>query len=325
VLTLTDAKAQAKRLLAGALLAKNDPTPVAMTVKAAIEKFETLHLVSRSDAYRRSWATIRKRHLPAKLLASDLNSVTRRDWIALSDPLTRAGKKGMARFVSSTIRAFLSFCVDRGYLDAHPLAGVRRVAPPPPRTRVLSELELQVIWQAANSLSRVDALVVKALMITACRRSEILELTCSEYDVGKGVIALNAKRVKNRHEHELTLPKRLRGLMGELDAVMPKRRLFFGGALHGTKLTQELRERTGIGDLRLHDLRRSAATHMARIGIPPHVIELVLNHRGKDLSGVAAIYNRWTYGAEKADALQRWENELMRICVPLKVVSDARG
>ena len=55
-----------------------------------------------------------------------------------------------------------------------------------------------------------------------------------------------------------------------------------------------------------HDLRRSAASGMAGIGIAPHVVEAVLNHRGGSIKGVAAIYNRYNYGAEKRAALEAW-------------------
>jgi hypothetical protein len=56
----------------------------------------------------------------------------------------------------------------------------------------------------------------------------------------------------------------------------------------------------------LHDLRRTAASGMAGLGIAPHVVEAVLNHKGGSIKGVAAIYNRYNYGAEKRTALEAW-------------------
>ena len=56
----------------------------------------------------------------------------------------------------------------------------------------------------------------------------------------------------------------------------------------------------------IHDLRRTAASGMARLGIPPHVVEAVLNHRTGTVSGVARVYNRFTYEAEKRAALEAW-------------------
>jgi integrase len=63
----------------------------------------------------------------------------------------------------------------------------------------------------------------------------------------------------------------------------------------------------------LHDLRRSAATHMAEIGIQPHIIEAILNHVSGHKAGVAGIYNRNTYEREKAEALARWGEHLAAI------------
>jgi integrase len=75
-------------------------------------------------------------------------------------------------------------------------------------------------------------------------------------------------------------------------------------------------ERTvGSTDGRVHDLRRTAASGMARLGTPPHVIEKVLNHRTGAISGVAAVYNRYGYGEEKRDALERWAQWVLGISV----------
>ncbi len=74
----------------------------------------------------------------------------------------------------------------------------------------------------------------------------------------------------------------------------------FGRAKH------RYEEVIGSTDWRVHDLRGTAASGMARLGVPPHVIEKVLNHRSGIISGVAAVYNRYGYAEEKRDALERW-------------------
>jgi hypothetical protein len=63
-------------------------------------------------------------------------------------------------------------------------------------------------------------------------------------------------------------------------------------------------------DWRFHDLRRTAATNMAIIGVQPHIIEAVLNHKSGIVSGVAAVYNRYAYVDEKREALERWANRV---------------
>jgi integrase len=61
-----------------------------------------------------------------------------------------------------------------------------------------------------------------------------------------------------------------------------------------------------VGAWRVHDLRRTVASGMARSGTPPHVIEAILNHRNGIVSGVAAVYNRYDYYQEKRAALEVW-------------------
>jgi integrase len=62
-----------------------------------------------------------------------------------------------------------------------------------------------------------------------------------------------------------------------------------------------------------HDMRRTAASGMAALGIAPHVVEAVLNHRSGTIKGVAAVYNRYNYASEKRDALDKWAARVAEI------------
>ena len=83
------------------------------------------------------------------------------------------------------------------------------------------------------------------------------------------------------------------------------------------RLKDRLDAAMGVSDWRFHDLRRTAVSGMARIGIAPHVIEKLLNHQSGVISGVAAVYNRHGYEAEKRGALQRWADYVrVKNCTP---------
>nr|WP_281277538.1 site-specific integrase [Hankyongella ginsenosidimutans] len=73
-----------------------------------------------------------------------------------------------------------------------------------------------------------------------------------------------------------------------------------------SKMLARISELSGTKDWHLHDLRRTAASGMAQVGVAPHVVEKVLNHSSGIISGVAAVYNRYGYVTEKREALEAW-------------------
>ena len=75
----------------------------------------------------------------------------------------------------------------------------------------------------------------------------------------------------------------------------------------------KLNECEPIPSFTLHDLRRTAATGMAGLGFPPHVVEAVLNHRSGTRRGVAGVYNRFAYTEEKAAALEAWARSVLSL------------
>ena len=69
---------------------------------------------------------------------------------------------------------------------------------------------------------------------------------------------------------------------------------------------RELDKLSGVSDWRLHDLRRTCVSGMARLGVAPHVADKVLNHQTGTISGVAAVYQRHDFLSERREALDRW-------------------
>jgi len=136
----------------------------------------------------------------------------------------------------------------------------------------------------------------------------------SPADSTRALIALPGRRTKNGRPHDVPLSRAaLEALSGH--PRRDDRDLVFGegeGSFSGwSKAKTALDERCRVKDWTLHDLRRTAATRMADLGVQPHVIEAVLNHVSGHKAGVAGIYNRSTYAAEKRAALDLWANHLM--------------
>jgi integrase len=194
-------------------------------------------------------------------------------------------------------------------LKTNPVIGTLKAEESGPRDRVLSDAELAKIWRAAPDSAY--GRVLKLLMLTGQRRDEIGGLHWAEIDTEARLITLPAARTKNGREHLLPLSK----TAVEILETCPRYRdLVFGVGANGlgawSKHKAALDVACGVKGWTIHDLRRTVATRMADIGIQPHIIEAVLNHVSGHKAGVAGIYNRSTYAAEKRAALDAWANHL---------------
>jgi integrase len=171
--------------------------------------------------------------------------------------------------------------------------------------------------------------IVKLLMLTGQRANEIAGLRWSEVDLQRGLISLPGERTKNGKPHDIAIAASVRSLLEAREKS--DRDLIFGrgdGPFSGWSRAKTALDKR-IGALKhwtIHDLRRSVATGMADIGIQPHVIEAVLNHVSGHKGGIAGIYNRAQYSAEKAQALARWDEHIRTVVEgsPKRVV-ELRG
>ena len=199
-------------------------------------------------------------------------------------------------------------------LEQNPVIGTNAPKLNPPRTRVLSREEIRTIWNATGDSD--FGRCVKLMLCTACRRQEIGSATWSEFSDDMWTVPTS--RTKNGRELKLPLV----GLAAEVVEAVPQhgRDFLFGTGSRGLvgwfEAKRSLERRMGLlpgGAWQLHDLRRSVVTHMAEIGIEPHIIEAVINHVSGHKAGVAGIYNRASYAPRIRQALERWDAELRSI------------
>jgi integrase len=220
--------------------------------------------------------------------------------------------------VRSTISAMFTWGMREGLVLANPAANTNK-REEKPRERVLKDNELSTIWHALGDGQY--GTIAKLLILTGQRRDEIAGLRWSEIDFDRGIVSLPGTRTKNGLPHEVPMTATVRALL-EAQERITGRELVFG---KGTGPFSGFSRRKAILDARiadgghalapwvLHDLRRSAATGMAEIGIQPHVIEAVLNHVSGHKGGIAGIYNRAQYSAEKGQALARWDEHIAAV------------
>jgi integrase len=234
-----------------------------------------------------------------------LASITRADVAAQLQVIGREHGKVAAARARSNLSAMYAWSIREGLAEANPVIGTNRPDEGArSRERVLNERELVAIWNACNDDD--GGRVVKLLVLLGARRREVGSLRWSELDIETGVMTVGGERTKNHHPLKLPLPS----IAVELLRAIPRRdgEYVFGkrGFASWSDLKTELDTRSGVSEWTLHDLRRSTATHMADIGIQPHVIEQILNHRSGHKGGIAGIYNRSSYERETKIALAMW-------------------
>lgn len=247
---------------------------------------------------------------------------------------------------SNKCRALLSqlfnYALDEELIAANPVARVAKLTEESVRTRTLSPDELRVLWrglQNPSALRIVDerrdlpvligrpvCIAIELCLFTLQRRAEVAGMRRSELDLASRSWIIPESRTKGHAEHLVPLPDRAVALIrealalqasrghGESEFVFPSPRTRDGpmqpGALSHAMadLTAALR----ITDATLHDLRRTGATGIAALGVPPFVVSKVLAH--KDGGGGSAItarhYNLYAYADEKRSALTRWADRL---------------
>ncbi len=206
---------------------------------------------------------------------------------------------------------FLSWCAGEGFIDANPAMFTNK-NPEVARDRVLTGAELRKLWHALPDGDYGD--IVKLLMLTGQRESEIGDVRWDEIDLDRGTITLPPVRTKNRRWHVVPLSERALAIL----KARPRdgaRDLVFGGGQGGfsgwSKSKERLDATLKIAPWTIHDIRRTVSTGMNDIGILPHVVEAVINHVSGAKGGVAGIYNKSTYEPEKVTALNRWAEHLL--------------
>lgn len=235
----------------------------------------------------------------------------------------------------ATLAAVFTWAMRQGELEANPVSATNKAGEEQPRDRVLPDGEIVEVWKACKDDD--FGTIVRLLILTGQRREEVGGMADSEIKVESRLWSLPRDRTKNKLPHDVPLSDTALALLAA-HPRRPKRDLIFGDTesrpFSGWSRARraldariaEARSEAGIettlAPWTLHDLRRSMATRLGDLGIQPHVIEALLNHISGSRAGVAGIYNRATYAAEKRQAVDIWAAHLESLLAdkPLNVV-----
>ena len=268
------------------------------------------HVKSLSTQWGREVERIYSKHIANVVGNSLLAKLARLDLMKCAE----AGSTENVKLkIFNVLSGFLSWATDMGYVDRNILSGTRRFKGPKSRDRVLVDRELKAVWAATFKLPELWGRFGRLLILSGQRRSEVANAQWHEIDLEAREWIIPHTRMKNRRRHAVALTNTMLEQLGPIPEN--KRGYIFesnkigGVPISGfSQLASQWKKLAGFDDWRLHDLRRTVSTNMGRLGIAPHVIEAVLAHRTGQISGVAAVYNRHNYEAEKRNALEQWNS-----------------
>lgn len=221
------------------------------------------------------------------------------------------------------IKIFFRWADREGYLAANPCAVLKVPQAPSERERALSDKELAEVFSLALKEPYPFGPIISLLILTGQRRGEIAALRWDWIDREERTISLPSEITKNRRRHSfpygpLTAEVIARiPQMGEL--LFPASRSHVRGhptsVFNGWPKPKEAFDKklSRVAPYTLHDLRRTFSSQLAALGTPIHVTEKLLNHVSGTLSGVAAVYNRYSYADEMRAAVMRFEEHLRKI------------
>ncbi len=292
-----------------------------MTLGGAVERYlPYAERKLKASTYSGVVLHLRKHWQP--LHAHELQNLERRHVAAELGRIAASSGLYGANRSRAALSALFAWAIGEGLADANPVVGTNKATEEVSRDRVLTGEELSLIWRRAGEGDY--GAIVRLLILTGQRREEVGGILWSEIDFDKRLWSIASDRTKNARPHEVPLSQPALDILGARPRV-DGRALVFGlrGPFSGWSKAKEALDQRMASELghalsawRLHDIRRTVATQLADLGVQPHVIEAVLNHVSGHKAGVAGVYNRATYAAEKRQALDMWGERIAAVIDP---------
>lgn len=261
-----------------------------------------------------------------RMKAQDL---TRRQLVRLLDGIVDRGAPVTANRVHALLVQMFNWAAGKDLIPASPMAGIERPGgPETPRNRVLTEEEIRTFWTKLDTAEMAEPtkFALKLLLVTGQRRGELTFARWDYFDFDKQIWTIPVELLKSAHTRRqkpephivplsllaIDLLGKLKALTGDGAYVLPARadrrkdRSYSERVL--SRAVRENEDHFGIPHFTPHDLRRTAASFMTKLGVPRLHVEKVLNHSTGD---IAEVYDRHDYLPEKRAALEKWAAYLL--------------
>ncbi|WP_095589304.1 tyrosine-type recombinase/integrase [Actibacterium ureilyticum] len=299
-----------------------DRTGVQVETKPTLGDVIPDYIEKHAKVHNRDWK--RKEALLAKFTAlhgKRIDEIRRADVVKACDVIHKSAPVSANRALAH-LKHLMGWCVERGMIETNPIAGMKPLSKEKPRERVMTDGELGALWAACGDEGYPFGDCMKLLMLSGQRRAEVAEMRWSEVDFEKRLWSLPSSRAKNGKQHTVPITDAM------LEVLRRTPRFFNSDYVFTTtgkspvsgfgrvkdRLDKALPE--GTEPWIIHDLRRTMSTNMATLGVPQPVTEALLNHKTGVVSGVAAIYNVYSYAVEKREALDKWNEHIEKITAP---------
>jgi integrase len=280
-----------------------------MTVGLMVEEFIEKYAKPKNSSWKQAESNLRL-YLISALGKKPIHEVTRPDIHQILDDLVGRGKHTAANRALAHTRKFFGWLVERGYLDYSPAAYIKPRHQEQEREKVLTEGEIRAIWIASEAMSGPYSAWIKLLLLCGQRRLETASLRRSQ--IIDNCWHLSGADTKNKQLHIVPLSKQAMALVERLlkqdGEFLIKTGRTGDKPVNGfSKAKAQLDRLSGVQDWKFHDIRRTVATNLSKLGVDRFLLQRIVNHTD---SGVTAIYDRYSYLEEKREALQRWADRL---------------
>jgi integrase len=317
--------------------ARVEAAPVRDLVQTVVDTF--IDRYAKKQTRENSWREterILKREVVGAWEGKRLSQIGRADVHDLLDKIVDRGAPIVANRTLAAFRRMCGWAVERGLIETSLCDNVRAPAAENSRDRVLTDSEIKAAWEAFEAIGWPFGPLAQLLLLTGARRDEVADARWPEIDLDKKIWTIAKERAKNGVAHEIPLSDAAVAILKSLPRIRDGRKsdLVFTTtgktSVSGFSRAKEQFDAVILDAFRaaavvrdddleqvrapahwtFHDLRRTAASGMAGLGIAPHVVEAVLNHKSGTIKGVAAVYNRYSYADEKRAALETWARKL---------------
>ena len=256
-----------------------------------------------------------------KLGAKRLSDIRRADVHDLLDDILDRGAPFTANRTLSVLRRVFNWSVEREIISASPIDGMKPPAVEASRDRVLNDDEIRPVWDALDAVGHPFCAFGKLLFLTGARRAEAAGVKWAEVDLDAGVWTLPAERTKNGRQHQVPLADMAVRILQDLPRIGVRRTVSFSRrpattAVSGYSHAKAAIDRAISAEMAtwtFHDIRRTVATNLQKLGVRLEVTEAVLNHVSGSRAGIVGIYQRHSWSEEKRAALDAWARKLEAI------------